>query len=383
MTATRPRWILTSRPSVSIDGRDRKDADVHVLVTTQDTGTGGKAFSVEFIGQGYFADHDHKSVFISNGSDTSDERRRGFARVFGLGLTFYLLQTEAAPELRLQFNKPTVAPTTAIAKQDKWNLWIFRVGGSADLRGEASDKSRQYKGSFSASRTTERWKWSLSSEGQYNRNIFTLSDSSTLTSTSHNYNVRAVGVKRLDANHWAVVGRISTGDATQNNYAHSSRVATGLEYSIFPYSESTRRVFLFQYAVGIDRYDYIDRTIYDKLTETRPNNSLQGFLAFRQPWGFSSVSAEYLTFLHDLTKRRFETEGHLDLRIVRGLSLNVNGKLSLVHDQLYLKAGTASDEEILLRRQRLATSYRYEFSVGLSYQFGSIFNNVVNPRWDR
>ena len=54
-----------------------------------------------------------------------------------------------------------------------------------------------------------------------------------------------------------------------------------------------------------------------------------------------------------------------------------------MHDQLYLRAGAASDEEILLRRQRLATSYRYEFSVGFSYQFGSIFNNVVNPRWDR
>lgn len=363
--------------------RDRKDADVHVLVTTQDTGTSGKAFSIQYIGQGYFADHDHKSVFISNGSDTSDERRRGFARVFSLGLTFYLLQTDTAPELRLQFSKPKVAPTTAIAKQDKWNLWIFRVGGSAELRGEASDKSRQYKGNFSANRTTERWKWSLASEGQYNQNIFKLSDGSKLTSTSHNYNVRAVGVKSLDADHWAMVGRLSTGDSTQNNYAHSSRVATGVEYSIFPYAESTRRVFLFQYALGLDRYDYIERTIYDKLTETRPNNSLQGYLAFRQPWGFSSVSAEYLTFLHDLTKRRFETEGHLDLRIVRGLGLNVNGKLSLVHDQLYLKAGTASDEEILLRRQKLATSYRYEFSVGLSYQFGSIFNNVVNPRWDR
>jgi hypothetical protein len=78
-----------------------------------------------------------------------------------------------------------------------------------------------------------------------------------------------------------------------------------------------------------------------------------------------------------------ELDGQLDLRLFRGLSLNTKGKLSLVHDQLYLKAGTASDDEILLRRQRLATSYRYEFSVGFNYQFGSIFNNVVNPRWDR
>jgi hypothetical protein len=363
--------------------RDRKDADVHVLVTTQNTGTGGREYGIQYIGQGRFADHIHRSVFISSGSDTGDERRRGFARIFILGLTPYLMDTHTAGQLRLQFTAPLVAPTSKMATADKWNLWLFRLGATTSLRGERSDKSRQFKGNFSASRTTEEWKLSLVSEGQFDGNTFTLSDGSTLKSESHNYNVRAVAVKSLDADHWAAVGRISTGDSTQLNYAHSSRVATGLEYNIFPYSESTRRALLFQYALGVDRYDYIDRTIYDKLHETRLNSSIQGLLAFRQPWGFSSFSVEYITYLHDLSKRRLELDGQLDLRLFRGLSVNTKGKLSLVHDQLYLKAGSASDDEILLRRQRLATSYRYEFSVGFSYQFGSIFNNVVNPRWDR
>jgi len=42
----------------------------------------------------------------------------------------------------------------------------------------------------------------------------------------------------------------------------------------------------------------------------------------------------------------------------------------------------ASLEEILLRRRELETSYYYYFSIGLSYTFGSIYNNVVNPRFD-
>lgn len=366
--------------------RDRKDADVHVLVTTQNTSTSGREYSIQYIGLGHFENHVHKSLFVSNGSDTGDERRRGFARVFTLGLTPYLLESNAADRLRLQFsgaNAPAGPPTAASAKGDPWNLWIFRVAASTDLKGERSDKSRQYKGNFSASRTTDRWKLSFSNEGQYNRNMFMLSDGSTLTSTSHYYTSRLVAVKSLDRDHWAAVARLSTGDSTQNNYDHNSRIATGIEYSVFPYSESTRRVFLFQYAIGLNHFDYIEPTIYGRLQETRPDNSLQGYVALRQPWGFTSFSAEYITYLHDLRKRRAELDGRLDLRIIRGLSLNTNGKLSLVHDQLYLKAGTASDEEILLRRQRLATSYRYEFTIGLSYQFGSIFNNVVNPRWDR
>jgi hypothetical protein len=44
-------------------------------------------------------------------------------------------------------------------------------------------------------------------------------------------------------------------------------------------------------------------------------------------------------------------------------------------------AGAASAEEILTRQRQLQTSFTYFTSFGFSYQFGSIFNNVVNPRF--
>jgi hypothetical protein len=53
----------------------------------------------------------------------------------------------------------------------------------------------------------------------------------------------------------------------------------------------------------------------------------------------------------------------------------------LLRDQLYLPRGNLSDEERLLRLRQLATSYNYFVQVGLSYSFGSIFNNIVNPRF--
>jgi hypothetical protein len=61
--------------------------------------------------------------------------------------------------------------------------------------------------------------------------------------------------------------------------------------------------------------------------------------------------------------------------------VTLDGSVSRIHDQLYLRAGEATDEEILLRRRQLATSYRYRFSAGVSYTFGSMFNNVVNTRF--
>jgi hypothetical protein len=53
-----------------------------------------------------------------------------------------------------------------------------------------------------------------------------------------------------------------------------------------------------------------------------------------------------------------------------------------VRDQLYLAKGKLTDEQILLRRRKLASKYSYFAGIGLSYSFGSIFNNVVNPRFE-
>jgi len=55
---------------------------------------------------------------------------------------------------------------------------------------------------------------------------------------------------------------------------------------------------------------------------------------------------------------------------------------SIIHDQLSIAKGVgASLEEVLLRRKQLETNYNYYLSIGLSYTFGSIFTNVVNPRF--
>jgi len=57
------------------------------------------------------------------------------------------------------------------------------------------------------------------------------------------------------------------------------------------------------------------------------------------------------------------------------------GNYTLVADQLYLPFEDLTDDELLTGVRRAATDKRYSFFVGLSFQFGSIFNNVVNNRF--
>ena len=49
--------------------------------------------------------------------------------------------------------------------------------------------------------------------------------------------------------------------------------------------------------------------------------------------------------------------------------------------QQYYNSTTSTPEEILVRRRQLATNYDYNIAFGVSYTFGSIFNNVVNSRF--
>jgi len=64
------------------------------------------------------------------------------------------------------------------------------------------------------------------------------------------------------------------------------------------------------------------------------------------------------------------------------LSLNIYGSFSMPRNQIGLVKTEATAEDVLLRQYELETQYSYYTSIGLSYTFGSIYNNVVNPRLD-
>ena len=87
-------------------------------------------------------------------------------------------------------------------------------------------------------------------------------------------------------------------------------------------------------------------------------------------------------FLDDAGKNRISVFGNANVRIVRGLSLSFFGTVARVRDQVFLPRRGASDEEVLLRQRDLQTDFNYSLNINLRFTFGSIFNNIVNPRFD-
>ncbi|MDQ6717855.1 MAG: hypothetical protein M3Z17_05855, partial [Gemmatimonadota bacterium] len=175
---------------------------------------------------------------------------------------------------------------------------------------------------------------------------------------------------------------IRVGSSTYLNQKLAIRAAPALEYNLFPYDESSRRQLTLQYSLGVNHFRYKAVTIFDKITETRPDQSLSVGLGMKQPWGSISTQLSGKSYINDFSKNRLDLYSSADMRLLKGLSFNFFVSASRVRDQLYLAKGRATEQEVLLRRRQLATSYSYYGGFGLSYTFGSIFNNIVNTRFD-
>lgn len=361
--------------------RDRKDADVHALVTTQGTGGGGTEYTFKFIGLGRFAGVEQALTLFVPQTATEDDRRKEVAEVLKRGLVRYVAETPLASRLKISFAAADAASgAPADPKNDPWNMWVFRTGFGGSLNGEQSSKGRSIRGSVSANRTTADWKVNLSMNGNYSENTFELSETETFKSVSRNVEGSTRVVKSLSGQ-WSAAVLGSYSSSTFLNYDHRSRIAAGVEYDLFPYSQSTRRMFTIQYTVGHNAFDYDQETVFLKLKEQLMDHRLSTSISLRQPWGSAYADVSFSQYLNKPDKYNISAYGSADVRLFKGFSFNLWTNVSRTRDQLYLPREGATAEEILVRQRQLATGYRYSLHFGLSYSFGSIFNNIVNPRF--
>jgi len=361
--------------------RDRADAQVHILVTSQATGGGGTTYTINFIGLRDLAGSADTLRYIAPQAATDDDKRAGLARAIKLGLVRYVARTPVGDQLQISYAPPSVASVAARPVSDPWNLWVFRINANANLNGEESQSFTALRGSVVANRTSEDWKFRIGVNGGYSESQFTFSDGTKYNAYSHFYGANQLLVKSLGA-HWSAGEKASLSSSTYYNQKLFTRFAPALEFDIFPYSEATRRQLTFQYSVGVSTFRYQDTTIFNKISEVRPDHSLVAALDVKQPWGSVSLSLEGTAFLDDMTKHRVVFYNAFDVRVFKGFSVNMYLGVSLLRDQLYLAKGSLSDEDILVRKRQLASTFSYYGGLGLSYTFGSIFNNIVNPRFD-
>lgn len=355
--------------------RDIKDAGVYILLTSQRTGSGGQEYTYFLVGQNAYSAMRDTLTFVTTPDETEEGKRAKDVKTLKIGLMRYVAKTPLAKYMNISFSEPL----SETVSSDNWNSWVFRASMSGFLSGQKSYKSTEVFGNISANRITKDWKINLSANYSYNVDNFDI-DGDTYTSDNNSKGINALVVKSI-SDHWSYGGSAYVGSSSYSNQQLAASLMPGIEYDIFPYSESTRRQLRLLYKVGFYSVNYIDTTIYDKIKENLWLHTLSAAYQVVQKWGSINISLGYSNYFHDWRKNNISLDGFLDLRITKGLSLTFGGGASLIHDQLGLVKGGATTEEVLLRRKELATQFQYFTMFGFSYTFGSIYNNVVNPRF--
>ncbi len=374
-------YLKTEIPVVNYV-RDRKLADVHILMTTQETGSRGQEFTIALMGQQMCADINDTLCYVSKQMDTEETTRSGVSQNIKIGLVPFISRTAQAENIRISFTPSADVKKEKQEVDDKWDYWVFNINTNNRFDGEASRQTLFFRGSASADRITPDWKISFSVNGDYNRRTYKTDDDTTDTIESITKTRRFSSlIVKSRGDHWSTGAFGSAESSTYNNLKTSYDLAPAIEYDVFPYSESTRREFRILYRAGYNNRNYYEETIYSKTHEALWYENLTTTIEIKERWGSVSSTIEGSHYFHDFSKNKLSIFGNLNLRVIEGLSLDLSGNVSLIHDQLALPVGDVTEEEVLLNRQQLSTQYNYSLSVGLRYTFGSIFSNVVNPRF--
>jgi len=356
---------------------NREDANVHLLGTSQKTGSGGKEFAFYFIGLNNFEGITDTLYYFSSANNSTTEVRDGYTNTIKMGLIRYM--AHASQIVNLQFPATEKPKNNVAVEADKWKSWVFGLNANGRIEGQKTYGSHSVNLSLNATKTTDSWRieylasnWS--SEDWFKINATTKITSKQIIRNLTNLTVRSIG------KHMAVGLESSLKNSTYNNLDMAISVSPAFEYNVYEYSESSRKQLRFAYYIGYNGNNYHETTIYNKDSENLFKQRLQAIYQVKEEWGSVYGSMTGSTYLHDFSKNNLSINTGVDFRVWRGLSVNLNANYSMIKDQLSLPKGDITLDQQLLQQRQLATTYDFGISLGFRFTFGSLYNNIVNPR---
>lgn len=359
--------------------RDQDLSDVHLFFVTQRNGSGGRLYEVEFIGKNKFENINYKLRFSTDSNMTRDDIRQRTLEYIKLGLVRFWIASDNVSNITVTVPNPQTE-SEEVSDIDPWDFWVFSLGASGYFEGQESNKSSNLNFNISARRVTEKNKFSFRASFGENKSVFTY-DGDDIIAINNNKSLNISDVLSIN-NHWSYGFFGNIGTSTYSNYKLFWRLKPGIEYNFFKYEESAKKQLILSYRNGLVFNDYIERSVYGKEKEFQFEHSILLGGSIRQEWGNIYGEASFMQYLHDTDLKAMGFYVGASIRIFKGFNFNVGGNYRITRNQINLPAGDVSLEELLLQQQQLQSGYNYWVNIGFSYQFGSIYNSIVNPRFN-
>jgi hypothetical protein len=363
--------------------QDQFVSDVDLMVTNLGTGGGGSEYQLVFTGKKSMAGMNDTIKFAVNAIQTDNEQREILAKKVKLGLVRYAACSATGDCLIIDSNNQQDSLDVGIGsnpQEDPWNAWVFRLGANVNMSAQKVFQSGNGGASIRAEQVKETHKFSISARANYSEQRY---DYAGLNSTYilRSQSADAYYVRSL-SDHWSAGAFTYAERSDFSNYDLFQAVSGAVEYDIFPYQEAQTRIITLSYRAGYYFYDFQEETIFNKTKDAIPFQSFNASASFTKDWGDFSAGFEAAAFINDFDKNHFNIWMSNSVRIFKGLSLNSYISYNVQRDQVNIRLNGASEEEVLLQQQELLSNYDFYAYMSLSYRFGSIYNNVVNPRFN-
>ncbi|MFO7846910.1 MAG: hypothetical protein R6V27_10135 [Balneolaceae bacterium] len=362
--------------------REPAQADIHLFITDQQTGDGGRRFDFSFIGRREFNNMNFEFEQTVGRNASESEIREEINSVIRMGLFPYILRSSGTAGFSLSYEGDDMAVSTRETPKDPWRYWVFEIyAGSLRLEMESSRTEFDSRWGFYANKVTEDWKIRFRPYFNYSFDeIERSSDEDPIVSRRHRHGIDSYVIRSIN-DHWSAGLFADYLTRNDQNIKNRIRINPGIEYSLLPYDIATRKAITFSYRLGYSYLDYYDETIFNQFEEHLINHEISATIGIEQPWGTISSGLVGSQYFHDFEKRRAEFFGRISVRLFEGFSLSAGTSFEMVQDQLSLRIGSTSLEDVLLRQQELSTDFELSGFIAISYTFGSDFANIVNTRF--
>ena len=353
--------------------RDQDLADVEIFIRDERNPTGSRSFEITIDGNNSFKDISSSATAVGYSNDTSSTLRDKLLNKLKVALVPFLEKANYNLKLNIESNFEDYT-----SLDDKWKNWVFELSGSYNNDKEESRKTNRYEVEFEIDKLTEDWRIGMEiKRNESNRKFY--SDDNEYTSNRKTTSFRGRVVRSI-SDHFSAGVFFGAYQNTYENIDFNRYLAPAIEYSLYPYKDVLSKEITLAYRIGTGKRNYIEETIYGYTEQKLTSQTLSLNIRFRQKWGNISSYINGTQFLNDGTKKRFSLRSDLDIRVFEGLAVRLSGNINLIREQYSLAAGNTSVEDLLLQQRQIATDYRTNFSIGLSYTFGSIYNSIINTR---
>lgn len=348
-------------------------ADVHILIIEEPTGSGGTNYSIWFNNRGVKNIKDYTLSTSVIAEETEHHIREKLAETIIRGLMPYLNEMSNAHKYKLSFEK--IDDQTTVL-DDNWKNWVFSLTSSGGFDYEENRSGYDYSIYLKADKVTEKIKI----------NNYIYIDNEVIkykgVDYEYRYNYKYGFTKCVYSlsDHWSTGITMYSYQSTYHNTKFALAASQAIEYNVFPWQESNRRVFTIAYALGYESLSFFEKNYLGNYQAQSPMHRLYIEASTIQPWGEIAIDISGAEYFNKLSLYNLSAGAEISFRIVKGLSLTFEFLAESIHNQIYIPESAYSVEEIISSAIKLPSTYELGGSIGITYQFGSIYNNIVNRR---